>query len=339
MSAPRFGGVVILVVLAAMGSGCGENGDGGDPTRLEQALATIPGKDPVGSGYAWIDVERMREAGGLAAQLGWAHDALGPGAGDLAKPSSDLAEIGVDPLGAEAIVAVTSNYPSSVRFDGAQPAALERALSASGAQPGEDRGWTTLDLGSERSIPLDTPAEPLGSLGARIATRPDSVIFARSDIDRSNMIGRDDVAIAADPVAAGADCLGDVIAARFMLNNHTHVPGLGPDLMAFGVLAPPEGPGREVLCAIDEDESTVDEAADGLARAFEPGALDGVSGEPMADLFSDATVERYGGHGLAGVRVTLEDAPGVDPGELFGAFDRGSLVTYMGLQPPPVPAN
>jgi hypothetical protein len=224
-----------------------------------------------------------------------------------------------------------------VRFDGVDSATVADTLPRSGARTGEDRGWTTYDLGGERSIPLDTPAEPLGSLGARDATRPDQVILARSDIDRSNMIGRDDVATAADSVAAGADCLGDVIAARLMLNNHTHVPGLGPDLMAFGVLPPPEGPGREVLCAIDEDSSTVDEAVEGLERTFEPGARDRVSGEPMRSLFSGASIEAYEGHGLAGVRVHLTDAPGTEPGELFGAFDRGSLVTYLGLQPPPLP--
>jgi hypothetical protein len=328
---------IVVAVAAALGSGCG--GDDEDRTRLEQALATIPGKDPVGSGYAWIDVERMREAGGLAAQLEWAHNALGPEAEDLAMPSGELDAIGLDPRVAEAIVAVTSNYPSSVRVDGIDDGAVGRTLDASGARQGEDRGWTTFDIGNERSIPLDTPAEPLGSLGARTATRTDEAIFARSDIDRSNMIGRDAVAIDADPVAAGADCLGDVIAARFMLNNHTHVPGLGPDLMAFGVLPPPDGPRREVLCAIDEDQSTVDEAAAGLADTFEAGARDRVSGEPMRSLFSDSSVGFYEGHGLDGVRVELEDAPGKDPGVLFGAFDRGSLITYLGQQPPPLPDN
>jgi hypothetical protein len=342
MRARRLRTAAVALVVAAgtaalVAAGCGEDGGEDERTRLEQALETIPGKDPVGSGYAWIDVERMREAGGLAGQLGWAHAALGPGAGDLAEPSPELTALGVDTLGADAVVAVTSNYPSSVRFDGTEPAGIERTLSASAAEQGEDRGWRTFDLGAQRSIPLDTPAEPLGSLGARVATRAGSVIFARSDIDRSNMIGRDEAAIDADPVAAGADCLGDVIAARFMLNNHTHLPGIGPDLMAFGVLPPPEGPRREVLCAIDADQATVDEAAAGLERTFEPGGRDRVSGEPIQDLFSAATIESYEGHGLAGVRVALEDAPGAHPGQLFGAFDRGSLVTYMGLQPPPLP--
>ena len=44
-----------------------------------------------------------------------------------------------------------------------------------------------------------------------------------------------------------------------VLNNHTHVPGLGPDLFAFGVLAGEERPAREVFCGIDDDPVRVDE--------------------------------------------------------------------------------
>lgn len=337
---PRAFGTVALVFAAVglgwLAPGCG-SGDDGDRSRLEEALSTIPGKDPAGAGYAWIDLETLRGEGNLAAQLRWAHDALGPEASDLALPSAELRAIGVDPLSADSIVAVTSNYPSSVRFDGVDPAGIEAALAASGAREGSDRGWTTHDLGPERSIPLGTPAGALGSLGARTATRAGGAIFARADIDRSNMIGRDGVSTDDEAIAAAARCLGDVVAARLMLNNHTHVPGLGPDVMAFGVLAPPDGPRREVLCAIDRDQGVIDEATDGLERTFEPGARDAVSGEPIDGTFAAAAIEPYDADGLPGVRAVLEDAPGAGPGELFGAFDRGSLVTYLGLQPPPLP--
>ena len=83
----------------------------------------------------------------------------------------------------------------------------------------------------------------------------------------------------------------------------------------------------------------MDEAdARAWSDTFEPGARDRVSGEPMRSLFSDAS-----DRALRGPRAgresasSLQDAPGIDPGELFGAFDRGSLITYMGLQPPPLP--
>ena len=122
-----------------------------------------------------------------------------------------------------------------------------------------------------------------------------------------------------------------------MLNNHTHVPGLGPDLFAFGVLAPAEGPEREVFCGIDDDPSRVDAAKAALEKTFEPGGRDAVTGEPMRAIFAEAAIESFEGHGHSGVRASLVEAPGRDPGELFGAFDRGSMVTWIGLPPPPLP--
>jgi len=334
---PKVASTVAVVAGCTALAACG--GDERDErTRFEQALATLPGEEPVGSGYGWIDIERMRESGvPLAAELEWAREALGPGARDLAGPSADLGSIGLEPLAADAALAVTSNYPSAIRFDGVEPAGVEGTLEAAGAREGEEAGWRTFDLGGESAIPLGTAAEPLGSLAARSATRSGQLVFARSDLARSNMIGDSDRAIDADLVAAGAECIGDPIAARFMLNNHTHVPGLGPDLFAFGVSAPDERPAREVFCAIDDDAARVDAAAEALGGIFEPGARDAVTGEPIRASFVDAVIEDYEGHGHSGVRANLLDAPGTEPGQLFGAFDRGSLVTYVGLPPPPLP--
>jgi hypothetical protein len=224
-----------------------------------------------------------------------------------------------------------------VRLDGLDPDAVERTLREAGARESEEGGWTTFDLGDESSIPLDTPAEPLGSLAARSATRDGQVVLTREADARSELIGQGERAIDADLVAAGADCLGDPVAARFVLNNHTHVPGLGPDLFAFGVLPRDGGPAHEVFCGIDDDPARVDEATRELSETFEPGARDAVTGEPVSDDFAEAEIEEYEGHGLVGFRASLVDAPGAGPGELFGAFDRGSLVTFVGLPPPPLP--
>ena len=54
----------------------------------------------------------------------------------------------------------------------------------------------------------------------------------------------------------------------------------------------------------------------------------------MSDLVAGSELDTYDEGGLAVARVVVTRAPGTDPGFLFGAFDRGSMLTYMGLQPP-----
>jgi hypothetical protein len=46
-------------------------------------------------------------------------------------------------------------------------------------------------------------------------------------------------------------------------------------------------------------------------------------------------VELYDQGALRVIRAELSNAPATEPGLLFRLFDRGSLLTYMGLQPPP----
>ena len=151
---------------------------------------TLPGHEPVGSGYGWVDIERLRESPAPSqSELEWAAEALGPGASDLARPSAELKRAGIDPLEADAALAVTSSYPFTVRFDGVDPAGVERTLRAAGAREAEEAGWTTFDIGEESSIPLDTAAEPLGSLAARSATRDGQIVLTREADARSDLIG------------------------------------------------------------------------------------------------------------------------------------------------------
>ena len=100
---------------------------------------------------------------------------------------------------------------------------------------------------------------------------------------------------------------------------------------------PPNEPAREVFCGIDSEQETVDEASAALRETFGPGGRDELTGDPIRALFADASVEAFESHGLPGFRASLTDARGTDPGELFGAFDRGSVMTYMGFQRPPGP--
>ena len=94
-----------------------------------------------------------------------------------------------------------------------------------------------------------------------------------------------------------------------------------------------------MFCGIDDDPSRVDAAKAALEKTFEPGGRDAVTGEPMRAIFAEAAIESFEGHGHSGVRASLVEAPGRDPGELFGAFDRGSMVTWIGSSATPSPGR
>ena len=187
-------------------------------------------------------------------------------------------------------------------------------------------------------MPDDPRLEPLGSLAARPGVHPEHVLLARSTTARDAMERTGPPAIEAAQVRAAASCLGDVLAARLVLNNHTHLPNSGPDLLAFGVAAEPPGRTRETLCVVG-DPDRVGAAATSLEDAFAPGARDGVSDERMGDLVQDAATDTYAEGGWSVARVDMTRASGTRPGFLFGAFDRGSMLTYLGLQPPPSPGG
>ena len=55
----------------------------------------------------------------------------------------------------------------------------------------------------------------------------------------------------------------------------------------------------------------------------------------MRSVVASSRVETFALEGLRVARAELVAAPGAEPGLLFRAFDRGSLLTYIGLQPPP----
>jgi hypothetical protein len=316
---------------------CGDEGEGAPPeTRFAAALATVSGHEPLGIGYGWIDVERLRQARGAPkAQLAWAADALGPGARQIAAAARSIDRTGVAPLEAQAMLSIATSYTLALRLDGVDPTRAEAALARAGAQRRRGGGWKTFNLGAEWSAPLGSSLEPLGSLAARSATRDSTIVLARSNVAREEMTSTGDPASEVDSVAVAAGCLGDVVAARLVLDNHTHLPNVGPDLLAFGVLAESSGPPREVLCAIGEPKEPVDAAAQSLEEAFEPGARDAITGEPMGTLVASSEVEAFEQDGLQVARAKLVAPAGAEPGLLFRAFDRGSMLTYLGLQPPP----
>jgi len=290
-------------------------------------------------GFGWIDVERLRASGRpLGAELEWAAGALGPGARGLAEDARAIRRTGVDPLAADALVSTATSYTLALRLDRVDSEAAAAAFAKAGGRERRSGEWTDFDLGPDWAIPDDARLAPLGSLAARPAVRPGHVLLARSSLAREAMERSEPPAIESGQVAAAAGCLGDVVAARLVLNNHTYLPNSGPDLLAFGVAAEPADRTREVLCLIGDAER-VGEAADALESAFAPGERDGVSEEAVGDLVQDAKTDVHDEGDSSVARVVITRASGTDPGFLFGAFDRGSMLTYMGLQPPPSPGG
>ena len=325
------------------GAGCGGAGDhpaGSEArTRLETGLASVAATEPLGVGFGWVDVERLRaRPGPLGAQLEWAAGALGPGGREIADRARAVGRSGIEPLKADSLTSTATSYTLAVRLDGVDSKRAEAAFAASGARRSRTRGWTNFDLGREWSIPGDRTLAPLGSLAARTGVKPEAVLLARSSLARRAMERAGPPATEADEVGAAADCLGDVLAARFVLNNHTHLPNSGPELLAFGVSAGPADQAREVLC-VAGGADRVDPAAESLGDAFAGGARDAVTGERMRSLVTAAEVDSYEAGELAVANVRITRAPETEPGFLFGAFDRGSTLTYLGLQPPPSPGD
>ncbi len=327
----------LAVALALGACGGGEDEPAPPETGFAAALATVSDVEPLGTGFGWIDSARLRELGGGDAEIARAAGALGPGGRDVLERARSLGPTGIDPFAADGLLSVVTSYTLALRLDGVDPDRAEAAFTAAGAKRGRAGEWATFDLGPDWTIPLGTPLEPLGSLAARAATKPRSILLARSTLAREKALASSSPAIEASRVAAAADCLGDVVAARLVLDNHTHLPNSGPELLAFGVHPPGPGPPREVLCALGEPAEPVEFAEQALRTAFEPGARDGVSGEPIGDLVASAEVDGYEYDGLRVARAELTAPTGAEPGLLFAAFDRGSLLTYIGLQPPPKP--
>jgi hypothetical protein len=331
---------VCAIVVAMAPGGCGGDDDDGGPgppaaeTRLLDALDSIGGGQAfTGTGYGWIDVRALAREANLDDELDWAARALGPGGEDLIRDGLARSELGVEPRRTRRLVSLSGSYVFGVRMDGVDSAAAERSLEQVGARAETNGEWTDLDLGAPASRPLDTELEELGALAARTAVSDDTVVISRTDGVRADLEGAGTPASEAPEARAAAACLGEVDAARIVPNNFTHLPNVGPDVLAFGV----ERKGNtttEVLCPVDESAAEIEDAETALRDSFAADARDAVTGQELADVVDDAEVERLTTDGVEAVRARLELAPGAEPGFLFGAFVRGSLVTYIGLQGP-----
>ena len=329
-----------LAALALALPGCGGGDDEPAPpvpeTRLLEALATIGGAEGfTGTGYGWVDVAALAADGEPAEELAWAARALGPGGEDLVRDPEGLRALGTSLRGARRLVSLSGSYLFGARIDGLDPGGAERALAAAGADAKPGGAWTDFDLGPPSSRPLGTPLESLEAMAARTAVGADALVLARMAEVRADLEGDGTPSSEAPAARASAACLGDEVdSARIVPNNFTHLPNVGPDVMAFGVERVAGEPTWEVLCAIDDSAAEIDDAEAGMRAAFTPGEVDAVTGERISSLVDETVIDRLELEGLHVVRAQLRLAPTNGPGFLFGAFVRGSLVTYFGLQPP-----
>ena len=312
--------------------GCGEDGEQ-PPTAFQAALGTLgEGVSVTGSGFGWTDLDGVR---GYPVDPEWGANALGPGADDLLDRAGEVfTATGFDPSSANAALAIGGSYALGVRFDGAEPGRLAALLRRHGASSRELGDWTVFDLGNQAEGESRGPLAPLGALASRVATGPEGVVLARFDGARSSLIAERGslLGAGAPSLELASDCLGDVVAARLIPRIFTHNPAASPDLIAIGVGPLDDGlPAREILCTVDESERTAESEAAALERTLAPGATDPLTGEA---ILREASVSGESEQGLHLTRAELDPAEGAQPGFLFDAFVRGSLLIYLGAQRP-----
>lgn len=331
-SPARRGLPILALILAVALWGCGEGDGDRDGTGFERALGDLGAGVSVGSGFGWADLRALE---GDPAGLTWTAEALGPGADDLLEESELLARTtGFDPASASAAVAEGGSYAFGVRFDGVEGGRLGELLQAAGASRRQSGEWWLYDLGTQAEGQTSGPLAPLGALASRVAVGPSGVVLSRFEPARSSLIGEADEALelgAAQELAV--ECLGEVLAARLVPGTFTHQPVTSPRLTAIGVAGDADRR-REVLCALDDPEREAPDRIAALERTFAPGAVDELTGKPIAREVAGATVSEESKGEWRIARAELELAPDARPGFLLRAFSRGSVLTYLGSRRP-----
>jgi hypothetical protein len=328
--------VAAIGFAIAVLAGCGEE-DAGDQghevTAFAEAMSTIEVVEPVGTGVGWVDVEALRAAQGSDREtLEGAATALGPGGDDfLVEARPGLTGLGFDPGRADQILSLNGSYTFGVRVDGVPARSLASELGEPTRSTGE---WDLYDLAGFGTSPEAPIGEFTSSTGAYVAVSDDSVAFARSAQNRSNLFEVQSPASQADVLAFAADCLGDVSAARVLPHNFNYLPKLGPKFAALGV-RPLDGERvEEVMCGISESEKEMEKYASELERRLAPDAVEPTTGAPIGDVIDSVSVDTVEDGGFYAARAEITLADGEAPGFVFRSFNRGSLVTFFGFQDP-----
>jgi hypothetical protein len=331
-----------ILALALLLAGCGGGDSGEEPaqpdaTRFRAALDSLgSGVEPSGSGYGWIDVARVEETSGRGGVMALAA-ALGPGAGTVVRSSAEMKRrTGLDPLTAERIVSVSGSYALALRLDGVDPGQLPALLREAGATRSPLKDATAYDLGGWSEREISGPLSPLEAYASRTAFEAGEVVLARVDTAREAMLDDEASPLDEPRIDLAASCLGDVDAARTLPGGLTYNKVASPELLAIGSAAPGEIPRRQVICAVGGSADEAKAQAEALRRTLAPGSEDPVTDEPLSSSIATASIGTLASAGAYAARAELTLTAGASDSFVFDAFDRGSVLTYLGA-PAPIP--
>jgi hypothetical protein len=320
-------GVTVALMLGA--GGCGDDDSASPPPTgpLAEALADIGGGGASGSlGVGWADPHLVEESGAGPQVIA---DALGPNAGSVIEAAPRLRRrFDFGPLSAERLISVGGSYAFGLRVDGLDGRQLRRALVAAGGRTRRASQLELVDIGDYAVVPEPLLSSGVRGLGAFDGFSRDLTVLAISDRARAALLGRGDRLLDEPTYRAGADCLGDVVAARMIPDKLLLSTELGISQVAVGVTA--EG---EVLCVIGGTAERADEVASALETSLAPDAPDPDSGEPIGDSVAAVEVVRGSHDGVETVRAEVTLAPGQSPGYLFGTVSRASVVGLINGTP------
>jgi hypothetical protein len=319
----KSGCMVALTVALGLLPGCGGDEPAAPPTGpMAEALDELGGGGDGSIGVSWADPQLVRRSGAGPALMDLA---LGPNAGTVVAAAPRLRErFGLDPLAAERLVAVGGSYAFGLRLDGVDGGGLASELVADGGRARRSGDLRLIEIGDYAVVPDALRDAGVSGLGAFDALGPGLAVLAISDRARASLLGRSERLLDEPTYRAAVECLGDVVAARIVPDQHLVSADLGVSLVAVGT-----GDDEEVLCTIGGTAEDADEIAAALEAAFSPGARDPVTKEPIERAVAGAEVERETHEGVETVRARLTLTENEDRGYVFGALARASVVGWI----------
>jgi hypothetical protein len=319
----RSGCIVALTVALGLLAGCGGDEAAAPPTGpMAEALDELGGGGDGSIGVSWADPQLVRRSGGGPALMDLA---LGPNAGTVVEAAPRLRErFGLDPLAAERLVAIGGSYAFGLRIDGVDGGELASELVADGGHARRSGDLRLIEIGDYAVVPDALLDAGVSGLGAFDALGPGFAVLAISDRARASLLGQSERLLDEPTYRAAVECLGDVVAARIIPDQHLVSTDLGVDLVAVGVRR--EG---EVVCAIGGTPERADEVKAGFERALSPGARDPITREPIERSVASARVESTPYCGVESVRAEITLTPAEQRGYVFGVLSRATVVGWI----------
>jgi hypothetical protein len=306
---------------------CG--GEEPEPTPIgpmAEALASLGGGGEGTIGVGWADPQLVARSGSGAALI---EEALGPNAGSVVEAAPRLrAHYGLDPLAAERLVSVGGSYAFGLRLDGVDGRRLASRLVADGGRERMAGDLRLIEIGDYAVVPDALRDLGVSGLGAYDALGPGLAVLAISDRARATLLGESERLLDEASYRAALDCLGDVVAARIVADQHIVSTDLGVDLVAVGVR-----PESEVLCTLGGSSERAEEVAAAFEATLSPGAHDPITREPIARSVAAVEVESSTYEGVEAVRAELTLTPAEERGYVFGALTRASVVGWINGAP------